>query len=64
MARKSERSQAVGRVDAKVVAQRPVAGGYTSSASCVVTLADGRSTFVKAGVDEQTRAGLRAERRI
>jgi hypothetical protein len=49
---------------ARVVASRPVAGGYTYAANRMVQLADGRSAFVKAAVDDLTRGWLRAERRI
>jgi hypothetical protein len=49
---------------AEVVAQRALAGGYTYSANRVARLSDGRSVYVKAAVDEQTRGWLRAEQRI
>jgi hypothetical protein len=47
-----------------VVAERPVAGGYTLALRRVVTLADGRTAFVKSAVDELTRGWLEAEQRI
>jgi hypothetical protein len=47
-----------------VVAERPVPGGYTLARRTVVTLADGRTAFVKTAVDDLTRGWLEAERRI
>jgi hypothetical protein len=47
-----------------VVAERPVAGGYTLARRQVITLADGRTAFVKTAVDEQTGEWLAAEQRI
>jgi hypothetical protein len=47
-----------------VVAERTVAGGYTLARRTVVTLADGRTAFVKTAVDDQTRGWLAAEQRI
>ena len=38
--------------------------GYTYTGRWIVHLADGRSTFVKAAVDQQTAAWLRAEYRV
>jgi hypothetical protein len=49
---------------APVVAARTVAGGYTNARRQIVTLADGRSAFVKTAVDDQTRGWLEAEQRI
>src|SRR3954468_21651927 len=49
---------------APVVAERPVAGGYTPASNRVVTLADGRTAFVKTAVDKLTRGWLRAEQRV
>ncbi len=43
---------------------RGVPGGYTPVRRAVVTLEDGRTAFVKIGVDEATAGWLRAERRI
>jgi hypothetical protein len=47
-----------------VVAEREVAGGYTLARRSVVTLADGRTAFVKRAVDDETRGWLEAERRM
>jgi hypothetical protein len=47
-----------------VVAARTVAGGYTNARREVVTLADGRTAFVKTAVDDQTRGWLAAEQRL
>jgi hypothetical protein len=47
-----------------VVAERAVSGGYTLAQRTVVTLADGRTAFVKTAVDDQTRGWLAAEQRI
>src|SRR5215210_2862714 len=61
----AEVARAVERLTgARVVAQRPVAGGYTYSANRVVTLEDGRTLFAKAAADDLTRAWLRLERRF
>ena len=49
---------------AAVVAERPVGGGYTYARKLVVELSDGRTLFVKAGLDDLTRDWLRAEHRI
>jgi Ser/Thr protein kinase RdoA (MazF antagonist) len=49
---------------AKVVAERPIGGGYTYAGKRVAELADGRSVFVKAAFDELTRDWLRSEHRI
>src|SRR3954452_14282467 len=49
---------------APVVAERTVAGGYTLARREVVTLADGRTAFVKTAVDDLTRGWLEAEQRI
>jgi hypothetical protein len=46
---------------ARVVAERPVAGGYTNAERGLADLADGRTVFVKEAVDEQTRGWLSAE---
>jgi len=47
-----------------VVAERTVTGGYTLAHRRVVTLADGRTAFVKSAVDELTRGWLEAEQRV
>jgi hypothetical protein len=47
-----------------VVARRPVVGGYTNAQREIVTLADGRTAFVKTAVDDQTRGWLAAEQRV
>jgi hypothetical protein len=47
-----------------VVAERVVSGGYTLAQRRVVTLADGRTAFVKTAVDDDTRGWLDAEQRI
>ena len=49
---------------APVVAERTVVGGYTIALRRIVTLADGRTAFVKSAVDDQTRGWLEAEQRI
>jgi hypothetical protein len=49
---------------ARVVATRPVGGGYTNARREIVTLADGRTAFVKTAVDDQTRGWIEAEQRI
>jgi hypothetical protein len=49
---------------APVIGERPVSGGYTMALRRIVTLADGRTAFVKAPVDDLTREWLRAEQRI
>jgi hypothetical protein len=49
---------------APVIDERPVAGGYTNARRDIVTLADGRTAFVKRAVDDQTRGWLEAEQRI
>ena len=46
------------------VTWRRVGGGYTPAERWVVQLADGRSAFVKAAVDDLTAGWLRAEHRI
>jgi hypothetical protein len=51
-------------LDAPVVGERPVTGGYTNAQREIVTLADGRTAFVKTAVDDQTRAWLAAEQRV
>jgi hypothetical protein len=51
-------------VGSPVVAERPVAGGYTLARRSVVTLADGRTAFVKTAVDEDTGGWLAAEQRV
>jgi hypothetical protein len=47
-----------------VAAERAVAGGYTHASRRIVTLADGRTAFVKTAVDELTLGWLRNEHRI
>ncbi len=47
-----------------VVAERTVSGGYTLAKRRVVTLADGRTAFVKTAVDELTRGWLETEQRM
>src|SRR4051794_40350120 len=47
-----------------VVAERVVSGGYPPAQRRVVTLADGRTAFVKTAVDDDTRGWLDAEQRI
>ena len=44
--------------------RRPVGGGYTPAERWVVRLADGRSAFVKVGVNELTAEWLRVEYRM
>jgi Phosphotransferase enzyme family len=57
--------EAVERVAGReVTGGRAASGGYTHNANWVVTFAGGGSAFVKAAVDEQTAAWLRAEERI
>jgi hypothetical protein len=46
------------------VAWRRAARGYTPAERWVVQLADGRSAFVKAAVDDMTAAWLRTEQRV
>ncbi len=46
---------------AEVVSQRSASGGYTHTPTWVAELAGGGTVFVKAAVDERTRAWLRAE---
>ncbi len=46
------------------MAERPATGGYTNALRRIVTLADGRTAFVKSAVDDQTRGWLEAEQRI
>ena len=47
-----------------VVARRPAVGGYTPAERWVVRLADGRSAFVKAAVNDLTALWLRKEYRM
>ena len=57
--------EAVERVVGRaVIDARVAAGGYTHTARLIVTLAGGDSVFVKAAVDGQTAAWLRAEHRV
>ena len=48
---------------AEPASSRPVEGGYTHNVRRVVTLADGRTAFVKAAVDELSAEWLRSEHR-
>lgn len=48
----------------QVVDRRPAIGGYTPAERWVVTLADGRSAFVKAAVNDLTAEWLRKEHRM
>lgn len=61
-----ERLQAAthGLLGARPTAWRTATAGYTRNERWVVGLADGRSVFVKAAVDEMTAEWLRAEQRI
>ncbi len=49
---------------APVIAERTVPGGYTLALRRIVTLADGRTVFVKTAVDDLTRGWLEIERRL
>lgn len=49
---------------ADVVDRRPAAGGYTPAERWMVRLADGRSAFVKAAVNDLTAVWLRKEYRM
>jgi hypothetical protein len=48
----------------RVVGRRPATGGYTPAERWVIDLADGRSAFVKAAVNDLTAAWLRKEYRM
>jgi hypothetical protein len=58
------RERVAAALGADVVDSQPAPGGYTHAERWVVGMADGRSAFVKAAVDEETAAWLRAEHRI
>jgi hypothetical protein len=58
------RERVAGALRADVIDSRPAMGGYTQAERWLVRTADGRSAFVKAAVDTDTAAWLRAEHRI
>ena len=58
------RERVEGLLGSPVEATRPAVRGYTPAIRVVVSLRDGRTAFVKAGVDEMTSGWLRQEHAV